>query len=231
MFWCPGEGVERGYRLRSFIRFFHLMFIPLIPFERGSYVRCDACRQKFKLGVLQAPPKTVRPQQFAGPGFALPVLAGGMPMNMPLAIAPAAPPAPLVPQLSESELGSRSMTEMIRGVNVAVLRGGGATAAGRAMAIRNIRTRMPAYSEADLASDFKHLDLAALDGHVQRVLPTLSRETLAAILTGVARVSSTAEEANQEKAMAMLQTVAERFDVSDEDLIEFVVASSRPVLV
>lgn len=56
VFFCPQEGGDRQYRLRSAQRFFTLFFIPLIPLKKlGNIVECASCTSHFNEAVLQRP--------------------------------------------------------------------------------------------------------------------------------------------------------------------------------
>lgn len=55
-FFCPREGGDRPYRLRSARRWFTLFWIPLIPLkELGTYVECTSCKSTYYESALTAP--------------------------------------------------------------------------------------------------------------------------------------------------------------------------------
>ncbi len=55
-FFCPQEGGDRMYRLRSAQRFFTLFFIPLIPLKKlGNIVECSSCTNHYNEAVLERP--------------------------------------------------------------------------------------------------------------------------------------------------------------------------------
>jgi hypothetical protein len=52
-FHCPGCWAQQTYRHRRVQRFYHLLFVPLIPWgQMGEYVECDACQTTYDLAVL-----------------------------------------------------------------------------------------------------------------------------------------------------------------------------------
>jgi hypothetical protein len=56
IFYCPEEGGDRPYTLKSSQRFFTLFFIPLIPLKQNAnVVECQSCMSKFYETVLQRP--------------------------------------------------------------------------------------------------------------------------------------------------------------------------------
>jgi tellurite resistance protein len=55
-FYCPRDGGDRAYRLRSGRRFFTLFFLPVIPLNSvGEVVECRSCKTRYSTDVLQAP--------------------------------------------------------------------------------------------------------------------------------------------------------------------------------
>ncbi len=56
-FHCPTCNAEKGYGLKRVRRFFTLYFIPVIPLDKlGEYVECNACRDSYKVAVLDYNP-------------------------------------------------------------------------------------------------------------------------------------------------------------------------------
>jgi hypothetical protein len=56
MFHCQRCGGDRHYRHRAGRRWFHILFIPLIPLDRmGEHIQCTGCRCRYRLGVLAIP--------------------------------------------------------------------------------------------------------------------------------------------------------------------------------
>ena len=56
MFHCQRCGGDRHYRRRSGRRWFHVLFIPLIPLARtGEHVLCGTCRTAYRVQVLALP--------------------------------------------------------------------------------------------------------------------------------------------------------------------------------
>ena len=59
-FHCPQCGAQQPFRKRRVRSFFHIYFIPLIPISGGTeYIKCDACKGDFQLGVLDYDPQKV----------------------------------------------------------------------------------------------------------------------------------------------------------------------------
>lgn len=55
-FFCPRDGGDRQYRLRSARRWFTIFWIPLIPLkELGTFVECSSCQSTYYETVLSAP--------------------------------------------------------------------------------------------------------------------------------------------------------------------------------
>jgi hypothetical protein len=56
VFHCQRCGGDRQYRRRSGRRFFHILFIPLIPLGRtGEHLQCTTCAGRYRTGVLAVP--------------------------------------------------------------------------------------------------------------------------------------------------------------------------------
>lgn len=56
VFHCQRCGGDRKYRRRAGRRWFHILFIPLIPLDRtGEHVQCTVCGGRYRTGVLQVP--------------------------------------------------------------------------------------------------------------------------------------------------------------------------------
>jgi tellurite resistance protein len=55
-FYCPRDGGDRAYRLRSGRRWFTLFFLPVIPLTAvGEVVECRTCKTRYSTDVLKAP--------------------------------------------------------------------------------------------------------------------------------------------------------------------------------
>jgi tellurite resistance protein len=53
---CQRCGGDRVYRRCTGRRWFHVLWIPLIPLDRvAEHVQCRSCRQRYRIGVLSLP--------------------------------------------------------------------------------------------------------------------------------------------------------------------------------
>jgi hypothetical protein len=65
-FHCPNENTDRPYLLQEARRFFAVFFIPLIPIGKaGQAVRCESCKARFPVQVLDRPTVVDRGEQVA----------------------------------------------------------------------------------------------------------------------------------------------------------------------
>jgi hypothetical protein len=65
VFFCPEEGADRPYALKSRRRFFTIFFIPLIPLKQlENVVECGNCKTKFQETVLNRPTGLQRAESF-----------------------------------------------------------------------------------------------------------------------------------------------------------------------
>jgi zinc-ribbon family len=56
VFHCQRCGGDRQYRRRSGRRWFHILFIPVIPLSRtGEHLQCTSCGGRYRTGVLAVP--------------------------------------------------------------------------------------------------------------------------------------------------------------------------------
>jgi hypothetical protein len=56
VFHCQRCGGDREYQQRAGRRFFTLFWIPIIPLNKvGDHVRCNTCRTRYQVGVLNVP--------------------------------------------------------------------------------------------------------------------------------------------------------------------------------
>jgi uncharacterized membrane protein YebE (DUF533 family) len=65
-FHCPRCGESRPYLLKNWTRFFHLYWIPLIPYSWGSFVECGDCRATWEEKVLDYDPEAAQAEFRAG---------------------------------------------------------------------------------------------------------------------------------------------------------------------
>lgn len=65
-FYCPDEGAERDYEIKTARRWFSIFYIPLIPRdELGTYLECGGCGQQYKESVLKSPTPESREKTYA----------------------------------------------------------------------------------------------------------------------------------------------------------------------
>ena len=65
-FHCPNERTDRPYIVQEARRFFAIFFIPLIPLGKaGQAVRCESCKNRFPVSVLDQPTAVDRTDQLA----------------------------------------------------------------------------------------------------------------------------------------------------------------------
>ena len=65
-FHCPNERTDRPYIVQEARRFFAIFFIPLIPLGKaGQAVRCESCKNRFPVSVLDQPTAIDRTDQLA----------------------------------------------------------------------------------------------------------------------------------------------------------------------
>jgi hypothetical protein len=56
VFHCQRCGGDRQYRRRAGRRWFHILFIPVIPLDRtGELLQCTTCGNRYRIGVLAVP--------------------------------------------------------------------------------------------------------------------------------------------------------------------------------
>jgi uncharacterized tellurite resistance protein B-like protein len=56
VFHCQRCGGDRQYRRRAGRRWFHILFIPVIPLDRtGELLQCESCGGRYRTGVLAVP--------------------------------------------------------------------------------------------------------------------------------------------------------------------------------
>lgn len=59
-FHCPRCGAGKTYEVKSWTRFFHLYWIPLIPYKWGSFVECKGCSATWDEKVREYDPDAER---------------------------------------------------------------------------------------------------------------------------------------------------------------------------
>ncbi len=56
-FHCPRCGAGTGFQKKTWTRFFHVWWIPLIPYSSGSFVECHGCQATWDEKVLDHDPE------------------------------------------------------------------------------------------------------------------------------------------------------------------------------
>lgn len=65
-FHCPRCGEPRPFQVKKWTRFFHLYWIPLIPYSWGAFVECQDCRATWEEKVLDYDPEAEQAEFRAG---------------------------------------------------------------------------------------------------------------------------------------------------------------------
>lgn len=59
-FHCPRCGAGKTYEIKNWTRFFHLYWIPLIPYKWGSFLECKGCSSTWDEKVRECDPEAER---------------------------------------------------------------------------------------------------------------------------------------------------------------------------
>ncbi len=218
-FACPHEGKQREYRLVSRKKWFHIMFIPLIPSgDLGNAVRCLGCKKMWQPGVLN---QGQRAQAAPNVNDSMPQFA---PAHM-VAPVPAAPPS----SIDRAPAGQAALAEVIRGTNIAVLRTITPDGTSRDAAVQSIGMRYPTYDYAALSADLAHLDISNLGHHIEAVRPLLEPADVESILRRLMRVAVGSGAVLQEQSHLLIAHIGNSFALPPERVLAIVESGRQPV--
>jgi hypothetical protein len=223
-FMCPHQRSAQSYRLRSRKKWFHLMFIPLIPSgDLGNVVHCDGCKKMWQPSVLNQTPRT----------HTAPTAQGSLPQFAPAQLTSAPPMAHPTTASTDSSVdrvpaGQSALAEVIRGTNIAVLRTIAPNDVSREAAVNTIAMRYPTYDYAALNADMAHLDISDLGRKIDVVRPLLQPDDVEAMLRRLMRVAVGGGSVLQEQSHLVIAHIGNCFSLPSDRVLA-IVESARPV--
>jgi hypothetical protein len=219
-FMCPHERTQCEYRLRSRKKWFHIMFIPLVPSgDLGNVVHCGSCKKMWQPSVLNQAQRA----QPAAPNGPLPQFAPALLMAAP--VSPVAAPS----SVDRVPAGQNAMAEVIRGTNIAVLRTITPDPASRENAVHSIAMRYPTYDYSALNADIAHLDISDLGHKIEAVRPLLEPDDVEAMLRRLMRVAVGSGSVLQEQSHLLIVHIGNTFELAPDRVLAIVGSMRQPV--